>query len=619
MTYYNQLNGLNSKECPVTKQTNTVSNFLKHLEKATANPDASLLRNAGLVFLTPVKKTLAIEAEKQSEALAKINPGPLANEFNHVKDFPFSHLTSELFEEDSTDYSKAFAMLYHTPPKNTASLHSDFPDFSEIFAKLYEIEILEQTIIEKQEKQTEKATTAEFNEIKIRAKQFDRKAVNAVTIGFLAAMTLVLTVVTHGAFAESGATLFEALSRIDELSSKNNLTQNALDNIILNNQNTLENLLKTDMTKEYDDKLYKDWSTLIETHCRAQRASLQEIKKYLIEETEQDKSILSQIDQFDKIYEKELAELQATQKEIPENRIDQIKQIAVRISAVEQDKIIPFSKKIKEELPVPTHSAADKLFSRAKDFYHKNKKMFQLAGLITLASVGIALTVATGGIAGVLGAAALGSVIVSPIKSFFQYQHGATDFISETKRLETHANQQKESLNKIEKETSGETYTALEYERKQYEQTEETLHRLHNNPPQSSVEKNQALTENAKTLEKLDSKTTKLLTEKTAELSDTAKNESKGFVARAKSFFQRNKETLHFASKVALGVAALSILIVTGGTAAGVAAGFAIGAAAASYAVKKITKKIASRQSNDKDEDEGEGESKKKLETPHAQ
>lgn len=322
----------------------------------------------------------------------------------------------------------------------------------------------------------------------------------------------------------------------------------------------------------------ESWLHLVERHCYAQQQSIHAMKSALSPDHPRQNSLQALKD----IYTEKITRVREIENEEDSNKkFKNIELLAGEIQKADKEakKYIP---EIKADLPEPVKPAVDGFLNRAHHFYHENQKIINFAALMAVTAAGIALTIATGGIAAAMGAAMLGAVAFKPIKSAERH---ATHFLLECfseKKVEkpspeeekklivalkdhavTHCEKQINLLNKLEVPAIS---SCLQYDLyKDQLNKEKTIDGIKSISLQ---------------IENLDKMTV-------GKIKDT--KIKKQFNQNAKDFKKENKEMFSAAAKVVLAAAALTVLgIATGG----VGVGIALGCAAASWLVGKVIKKV---------------------------
>lgn len=468
--------------------------------------------------------------------------------------------------------------------------------------------------------------------ISAHAQHFPKKAASVMSIGFLFTAGVTLTVLTGGlGAAAGGAMVSEALTRLHELFPSGVSPQHALSTLTAQNKQLAA--LDFSIVEKNEQALFETWSSNITRHIAAQKAAIPVVLSQL-DANDSDHFKLSQgLTDCEKSYDaaiKSLAALAGSNLPLSE-KVSQVKSIAIKIISTEAS-MTPIAEKVASDMPASSVKACiTKMVTRAKNFYQENKKMFQVAGLIALMATGIALTVATGGIAAALGVAALSSVAVSPIKSLARrgleklstwFSHDTV--VKEAKTLKAHAQAQQDTLSAINADITDPNFhrhfrEAIE----DYDDTKQQLNALEANPHLPDNNKLMILGSVEDKIEKLDVRSQRHLAEAKKDFSPAMKAKARSFAENAAQFVAKHKTSIRLAAKVALGVGAVAALIVcTGGIGAGVALGFAGLAAAATFissnlskikqknSVEKVeAKKPSAKIDPEKNQEEGERDS----------
>lgn len=481
----------------------------------------------------------------------------------------------------------------------------------------------------------EKISEAENKEAKALHQQAEKLPYDYKAIALSASMLvggLLLIAVTHGVAAAAGASLIdESIGKIRRLTESNaNKASNAVANF---DENTTELLRKLEETKTHNQiALNAVWIASIQTHCCKQQKSLAEMQSGL----PSNDSMIKNMDQLSSEYQHHYDAIEDIKKISDEDKkAEALKNVAITIEKKEAHvDTRQIMHRLKEKLPDHLKSKPSQFLQRAKNFYHNNKKIMHFAALMALTITGIALTVTTGGVAGVLGAAILGAVAFKSSKS-------AAELVLQAKAAarpkavalpkapsvntllndliginEAHCEAQAESTRIISAALQTDHHypdveVDLKHATEEFKDSAAALRELEQDnamTPQDKAQKIEAITA---VIQKTDQNAINALHEVGDNLHDRAKKESQKISTRAEKFYQDNKKIVHSVGKVMLSVAALTIVGVATG---GVGVALALGFAATSWLIKATAEKIASiKRENAAHEDEREGESKQKV------
>ncbi|GEM_PF-2688961 len=355
---------------------------------------------------------------------------------------------------------------------------------------------------------------------------------------------------------------------------------------------------KNNLLEEFDkidnrnrELFNENWLHLVERHCCAQQASIQAMKHALPPEHQHYDSLKT----LEGIYNEKIKRIDEIKaEEDSDKKHEQIRSLVDEIQHTEEI-AKNCIQKIKADLPKKVKPEADGFLDRAERFYQNNKKMIDFAGLMAITAIGVALTIATGGIASVIGAAVLGAVAFKPIKSA---EHRVTQYLSgcfsEKKVGKLSPEEEQKLVGELKKH-------AVEHCEKQITLLKnETVSAI---PGFSFYHTYKEELENTKTIDGIREISLKIEKLDESKARAIQKPEiKKQFSQNAKTFKKENKEIFSVAAKVVLAGAALTVLgLATGGVGVGIALGFA----AASWFVQKVIKKVRNYKSTASQEEEG--------------
>lgn len=403
-------------------------------------------------------------------------------------------------------------------------------------------------------------------------KEFENKYKAVATNTLLIIGGLLLCGLTFGLGAAEGAGLIvEGVKGLREgVASQHDdsVVLPAVENNLLNEFDKIDNRNR--------ELFNESWLQLIERHCHAQQQSIQAMKNALPPDHHHYDSLIT----LENTYDKNIKQIDKIKKENSDEKLEAIKTLAFAIQNTEKRAKICIQN-IKSDLPEPVKPEADGFLDRAERFYQNNKKMIQFAGLMAMTAVGVALTIATGGIAAAIGAAVLGAVAFKSTKSAGGQ---ATHFLSDCfsgKKVEKLSPEDKKKLIVVLRNH------AIEHCDKQIK----LLDKL-DVPTIPSFSKYASYKDQLKSENTIDGvKAISLQIEqvdkfKARDIKNTTIE--KQFKQNANAFKKENKEMFSAVAKVVLAAAALTVLgIATGG----VGVGIALGCAAASWFVGKVIKK----------------------------
>ena len=353
------------------------------------------------------------------------------------------------------------------------------------------------------------------------------------------------------------------------------------------------------------------------------------------------KVLIEKIDLLSSEYQTHRIAVEEIKKiEDPEEKTNALKKFVSVIEEREkQDDTKKLISDVKEKLPDVTKHEASRFIDRAKTFYDNNKKIIQFAALMTLTVIGIALTVTTGGIAGALGAAVLGSVAFKSGKSLTNhFKNMFTDDASTHAHAEKkhamhpgeatlvtallndltdvsieHCERQEKSAHLIATSLNRRDYPdakgELEHSTQKFKESAAALEELSDNHKMTLQEKTKEIAAISEFIHETNKAAILAIREVGDNLSPELKTEAEKFIIRAKNFYEDNKKIVHSVGKVILAVSTLVVLgAATGGVGVVIAAGFS----ATSWLIKKAAEKIiAIKQKNAAHEDEHEDQGKR--------
>ncbi|OGT44167.1 MAG: hypothetical protein A3F13_06080 [Gammaproteobacteria bacterium RIFCSPHIGHO2_12_FULL_40_19] len=454
-------------------------------------------------------------------------------------------------------------------------------------------------------------------------------------IALAALMIVVGTVligITHGIGAAAGAGfIMEGVDKIHHVMAHHVTKPQNL--VVTFDRNAAEFLNQlTEAEKNNHATLNDVWITCIQTHCRSQQKSLEEMKSALQTNDLEHRVLITHIDGLLAEYQHQEAAIEVIKKmDDAGKKTEALRNIATTIEQKEADHVTQqLMQDVKAKLPEQLKSEPSHFLHRAKNFCHNNKSIIQLAAIMALTITGVALTVATGGVAGVLGAAILGAVAFNSGRSVVQHvkqvvlKHPGPP--AETKGVnallndwidvnETHCERQAASTRIISASLEGGEFphvkAELEHATEEFKESAAALNALGHDAGMSPHTKTQEITAITKTIHQTNEATINAIHAVGDNLSSSAKTESQKIFNRAQHFYHDNKSIIQSVGKVMLAVSALAVMgVATGGVGVAVALGFA----AVSWVVKKAGEKItAIKQKNEAHEDEHEGEGEKKA------
>lgn len=459
--------------------------------------------------------------------------------------------------------------------------------------------------------------------------------------GFMIVSGILMVGLTHGVGAAAGAAcMMEGMEKIVHAAGHaKNKSQLPMVQFDQNIAELLDKLTKVDEANHA--AINEAWIKLIEAHCHAQKKLLLEMKSLLQAESSESHDLINKIDALIADYEHhEVALTKANTVEDARHQFAAIKNVVSTIEATEKsDETQSTIRAVKEKLP-QNHTAPDHFLIRAKNFYESNKKIIHFTSLMALSIVGVALTVATGGIAGVMGAAILGAVAFNSGKSVLSHlknalmnsksvdphalsteknektilHHAQEDWIDvgvmHCERQEKSARKISDALDVMEHPHVKET---LDHASKEFKAGAVAYHRLKENDTMHAEEKNHAIAKVSESVHKTNEQVEHVLTQSGDNLPESVKSETRNFKNRAAHFYESHKKIVQSIGKITLAVAAMTVIgVATGGVGFAVAFGFAV----ASFLVKKAAEKVASIKLNmqlhhDEHEEEGKRHAEK--------
>jgi hypothetical protein len=351
----------------------------------------------------------------------------------------------------------------------------------------------------------------------------------------------------------------------------------------------------------------ESWIQLTDQHLQAQKKSIAIMKKVLSPENPHGESLQL----LEETYAEKCNEINKIKKEgLLEKKFELINQLANAVQETD-GRAKTLMHEVRENLPASAKSESDEFLNRAQRFYENNQKMIRFAGLMAMTAVGIAVTIATGGVAAAIGAAILGAVAFKPIKSFGAH---ATHFLaacfSEKKsekpsvekekalveQLKAHAiehcDEQNKLLDSLDAKQGSVSLIASHAVMPKYEIFSEQLKKA------KSIDE---VKEISLQIEKQDRKIV-------GQIQD--KNVVQQFKQNTTRFKKENKELFSLVGKVVLAAAALTVVgIATGGVGVGVALGFAAASWLVGKVIKKVRDSLGDKPRIEKKSDESEGES----------
>lgn len=472
------------------------------------------------------------------------------------------------------------------------------------------------------------------------AKKIDHDYQSVALGGLMIVSGILMVGLTGGIGAAAGAAcVMEGVEKIGHLILDND--HHPASQVAQFDHNTTELLHKlTQVDEKNHHAINVAWIKMIEEHLQAQKKLLGEMKSLLESSVDKSDELIHKIDALSENYDQHISALKEADKiEEVHEKFSAVKDFVSKVESLEKsDDTKSLIHSVKEKLPADKKQA-DHFLMRAKHFFHANEKIIHFTSLMALSIVGVALTVATGGIAGAIGAAILGAVafnsgksVVLHLKNAFA-QNKSVDHVVETKVVEKnilhqaqddwidiglmHCERQENSVRKISEELTKEecphVIDALDHAEKEFESSAAAYVALKADHAMRDQEKNRKISEISDSVHEIDERVEKALMQVGENVSEKVKSESVFFHNRAMHFYENNKKVIHSLGKIALAVSAMTVIgVATGGIGFALAFGFA----ATSWIVKKAAETITSiKQSmkyhQDQHEEEGRRDTKK--------
>ncbi|MDP1574876.1 MAG: hypothetical protein Q8L78_08115 [Coxiellaceae bacterium] len=553
-----------------------------------AQPQA-LLETAALLTLRIIQSTLYREQTTQTKSLKIVAESAALNQ-TEKKDLEDA---VDLFEAAASNNDSLRTALSGSSDSDDETWMSGEVFDETLRANAAAKEVLQSSLTEKLADDEKKSADSVIHH----ASTFPERAIQATYIGALLLAGTALTIFTHGFFStQGGALIAEATDQLDILINDHPLQQH--EEQFHSKNKALAALLKTH-NQQNNDVINIAWTEQIKNHCKTQKKTLDKIATCLNKKTVHHDYFISEINTLYQYYEKQEEILKKITVFNTPEATQQLRDIAFRIEAVEK-KAIPLIEHVKNALPLQAESHCTTFIHHAKNFYYANKNLCKIVGLASLTALGIGLTIATGGIGGLLGAAALCVVANAGIKAIFQRAKKAvTEYVTNS-MLDKHADNlkiycetQKNSLDQISASISP---TKNPLTRKEMDELSETytnniqaLEALKNSD-EHDLFKLKKLMVLSLSLEKLDKKAQGEIKKADGLLSEDAKKESAGFIARAEITHKENKKTMHAVKKTTIAIAAITVLsIAVKGTSLVIAVATAAISALFSFTREKVS------------------------------